>query len=116
MPALQARGELAGRISAEGGLAGRLSPSGSLSGALSATECLSGGLTSSGALTGALAAAGASEWPVYTGETEVLPRAHARSILPTAHRSMASDITVLEVPYWETGNDSGITVYIAQEV
>ena len=52
----------------------------------------------------------------YTGEYTVTPKAHDQTILPTKRKQMLDDVTVLEVPYYETSNESGVTVYIAQEV
>lgn len=52
----------------------------------------------------------------YTGDYIVTPRAHDQTVLPTKRKVMADDVTVLEVPYWETSNESGVTAYIAQEV
>ena len=52
----------------------------------------------------------------YTGEYTVTPKAHDQTVLPTKRKQMLDDVTVLEVPYYETSNESGVTVYIAQEV
>ena len=52
----------------------------------------------------------------YTGDYVVTPRAHDQTVLPTKRKQMLDDVTVLEVPYWETSNESGVTAYIAQEV
>ena len=59
---------------------------------------------------------GVSGYPFYEGPFTVTPKAREGTVLPTAHTLLEGDITVLEVPYWETGNGTGITVYIAQEV
>lgn len=50
--------------------------------------------------------------PVYTGETEITPRTHSNILLDTKNKRLLSDINVLKVPYFETSNVSGITVYI----
>lgn len=49
--------------------------------------------------------------PVYTGETTVTPKTVAQN-LETANKSVLSDITVLEIPYFETSNVKGKTVII----
>lgn len=54
--------------------------------------------------------------PVYTGEYVVIPKAFNETILPTNGKMMNSDVTVRKVPYYETSNTSGKTVYIASEV
>lgn len=52
----------------------------------------------------------------YTGDYMVIPKAHAATVLPTNGKLMADDVTVSEIPYYETSNISGNTVYIADEV
>lgn len=52
----------------------------------------------------------------YTGDYVVTPKAHAQTVLPTKRKVMSDDVTVLEIPYWETSNPNGKTVYIAEEV
>lgn len=53
----------------------------------------------------------------YTGEYIVTPKAYNQTILQTRDKVMADNVTVLEVPYWETSNPfDGKTVYIANEV
>lgn len=52
----------------------------------------------------------------YTGAYEVTPRAFTEIVLPTNGLVMTDDVTVHEVPYWETHNEDGITAYIASEV
>lgn len=59
---------------------------------------------------------GGSDYPWYTGETEVTPKAHSATVLETENKIMPSDVTVIKIPYHETSNQSGKTVYIASEV
>lgn len=53
---------------------------------------------------------------VYDGEYEVTPQAHKEQILLTKNKSMTDNVTVLRVPYFETSNIYGNTVFIATEV
>lgn len=53
------------------------------------------------------------ETQIYTGETTVVPDAHEQQILKTSNKKLLSDITVLKVPFFETANESGNTIYIA---
>ena len=57
----------------------------------------------------------AGGYPTYKGPHEVTPKTKAQT-LKTERKLVLSDITVLEVPYWETSNTSGKTAYIASEV
>lgn len=50
---------------------------------------------------------------LYTGVLDVIPSATEEQTLECAHKSMPDNVTVTKVPYFETSNDSGTTVYIA---
>lgn len=55
--------------------------------------------------------------PIYDGATEVTPKAHQEQVLPTSGKLVLNDVTVFEVPYYETSNlYDGLTAYIAAEV
>ena len=52
----------------------------------------------------------------YEGEYDVTPTVDAQSI-PTAKKFMKDDVTVKEIPYFVTGNNSGgDTAYIGKEI
>lgn len=57
-----------------------------------------------------------SSTELYAGEYNVVPKAAEEQRLPCAGKKMEKDVTVQRVPYYETSNDTGITVYIASEV
>lgn len=50
----------------------------------------------------------------YTGDYTVTPLAASDVVLPTANKLMTDDVTVLKIPYFETANESGNTVYIGE--
>jgi hypothetical protein len=52
---------------------------------------------------------------VYDGEYIVTPIPYDSQTLETKHKVMADDVTVLAIPYYETSNISGITIYIGGE-
>ena len=52
----------------------------------------------------------------YTGAYTVIPKAYEETVLQTKEKRMLDDVTVTEIPYYETSNISGTTVYIAGEV
>lgn len=58
----------------------------------------------------------ASDKPTYGGTYEVTPSAHEAQILETAGTIMEDDVTVKIIPFFQTSNVSGDTVYIASEV
>ena len=57
-----------------------------------------------------------AEYDVYTGSYTVTPKAYEKQILATKNRLLHDDIVITEVPYIETSNGKGTTVYIAKEV
>lgn len=54
---------------------------------------------------------GGGLYPIYYGNTTVTPKA-VEQTLETANKSVLSDITVLEIPYFETSNEKGTTAII----
>ena len=52
----------------------------------------------------------------YRGAYTVTPRAYNEVILDTNGKVMGDNVTVYRVPYFETSNPDGETVYIAAEV
>lgn len=52
----------------------------------------------------------------YTGEYNVIPKAKEEVILETKNKKMMNDVTVKKIPYFQTSNESGQTVYIGGEV
>ena len=52
---------------------------------------------------------------VYDGEYIVTPIPYDSQTLKTQNKVMANDVTVLAIPYYETSNISGITIYIGGE-
>lgn len=51
----------------------------------------------------------------YEGEYTVASKPFKAKTIPTQGLKMLHDIVVLEIPYYETGNESGYTVYIGGE-
>lgn len=65
-----------------------------------------------GTLNGAVGAV-YEEHDIYDGPIVVTPKTDSETVLETANTLLINDITVLEVPYFETTNLSGgYTVYI----
>lgn len=75
------------------------------------TPSLSGDVTVTAELTTAVHYSGSD---IYDGTYEVTPLAHDAVVLPTRHKQMRDNVTVFKVPYYETTNVSGTTVYIAE--
>lgn len=58
---------------------------------------------------------GGSDFPIYDGAYEVTPRSYEQ-VLDTDRKLMLDDVTVHQIPYYETSNTSGITAYIGGEL
>ena len=52
----------------------------------------------------------------YMGEYEITPKPYVSQTLNTANKMMLDDILVFQIPYFETSNTNGTTVYIGNEV
>ena len=77
---------------------------GTLEAGIGGTGSLCGRLSGGGALAGAVSISGGA---AYRGDYEVIPRADEAVILPTAGARLSQNVTVLEIPYYETSNPSG---------
>ncbi len=52
----------------------------------------------------------------YDGQYIVTPASDRNIVLETKNKRLEDNVTVLKIPYYETGNEHGFTVYIASEV
>lgn len=50
----------------------------------------------------------------YTGTYDITPLPYAAQELQTANKTLARNVIVAEIPYYETHNDHGLTVYIGE--
>lgn len=57
-----------------------------------------------------------SSTELYTGEYNVVPKAAEEQRLPCAGKKMLKDVDIKAIPFFETSNEAGTTVYIAAEV
>jgi len=63
-------------------------------------------------VTGTIIGGGGSGIRKYAGPYEATPNPHEDVVLETAGKRMTDDVTVRKIPYWETSNTKGLTVYI----
>lgn len=84
-----------------------LSSAPSLSGTLTAVGTLSGGISGGSSLAGVLTVPAVITPEIYDGEYEVTPRASDEVLLDTQGKMLLDDVTVHEIPYYETTNESG---------
>ena len=50
---------------------------------------------------------GHDDTPIYDGDYIVIPLAWEEQVLPTEMKLLTQNLTVLEIPYYETSNPSG---------
>ncbi len=85
----------------------------SLTGSLSAIETLKGFLSSEQSLlTGKLTVPTEAAIEVYRGIYTVIPLPFQEQTLETANKKMLNDVVVKEIPYFQTANLTGDTIYI----
>ena len=53
---------------------------------------------------------------IYHGDYIVTPKANEEVVLETSDKILTDDVTVLKIPYFETHNDYGETIYIGSEI
>ena len=53
--------------------------------------------------------------PTYQGDYVVAPKPFTNKVLKTNGFRMTDDVTVLKIPYYQTSNESGYTIYIGGE-
>ena len=53
--------------------------------------------------------------PSYQGEYTITPEPFTNKVLETNGFTLTDDVTVLKIPYYQTSNESGYTVYIGGE-
>ncbi len=88
---------------------------GTIKGSLTNTLSISGSLSKIGNVSGQLSTERVdSDVEYYKGIYSVTPLADKQTILKTKHKNMIDDVTVLEIPYYVTSNQSdGYTVIIS---
>ena len=107
-------------------ITGKLTPMNqNITGALSTSDILSGNLISSAIISGTILATGTIDGELtippekyvdpYVGEYTVVSKPFRDEVLKTAGHSMTNNVTVLQIPYYETSNQTGYTIYIGGE-
>ena len=71
------------------------------------TNALTGSLSQPESISGTLNLPTIISPEVYDGSYEVIPEAHNEQILSTAHKLLTADVSVKEIPYYETTNPGG---------
>lgn len=81
----------------------------------SQTKIIEGKIIANVELTATVCQSSGSEAPAYTDDYEITPTSREQ-ILQTKDKFLKQDIVVKSIPYFETSNEEGTTVYIGVEV
>ena len=82
-----------------------------LTGLVSSSGTISASLQAVPEISGRLSVVTVTDAEPYEGEYEVLPRTDSQTI-PVKSKLMKRDLTVDPIPFYETSNPTGTTVYI----
>ena len=85
-----------------------------ISGSLSPRDQIRGSVKDRRNLTANLNVPVFEQHDIYDGDYIVTPKAHSGTVLETQGKLMTDDVTVIKIPYFETSNLSGKTVYIGE--
>lgn len=96
-------------------ITGTLTAPQTITGELCAAKPIVGTLTPTMTISGTLSSSTYWSGETYDGIYTVIPKARTEQSLMTRGLQMTNDVTVTAVPYWETGNETGYTVYIAED-
>lgn len=96
-------------------LTGTLSRVSELKGSISAIGEIAGSISSTHTISGSLNVPAGEFYETYDGSYDITPSPHHDVVLPTANKVMNSDVSVFKIPYFETSNTLGYTVYIGGE-
>ena len=83
-------------------------------GTLNSNITISGFLNNSNKIIGELKLNGA-EYTDYSGDYGITPKSY-NQILQTKNKVLRENLQVKEIPYYETSNEYGKTIYIGSEV
>lgn len=114
---------LKGKVSNDIQLKGKISQKDTLKGVLGNTLNITGKLTLptlNGTLTNNVILSGvinlsSGSYQIYNGDYEITPKIE-KQVLNTKNKAMIDDVHVNKIPYFETSNDYGKTIYIGSEV
>lgn len=88
-----------------------ISAVGQLKGTIVGTNTLVGKVTNAEFLKGNIFIPLSVKSATYDGDYEIIPKVNAQTI-ETKNKKMKENLTVLAIPYYETSNPTGKTVYI----
>lgn len=87
-----------------------------LNGVLKGSDTIQGQLKAQGMLVGKVGFPKCQAWQdEYEGDYDVIPKTYMQT-LDTDNKVLRDEVRVHEIPYYETSNVDGVTVYIGNEL
>lgn len=109
------QGGLIGSVDSGSSIYGELQTQGEFVGIINSGSSIQGELETLGLLIGEVGFPDCDYPDAYDGEYEATPKSYEQ-YLATGDKYVANDITIRKIPYYETSNESGTTVYIAGDI
>lgn len=94
---------------------GKIDQTDIIKGTLNPTEQIRGKLNPAQQMRGLMTLPQVVPPDIYEGETVIVPSSFTDQELATRNKMVKTDILVKQIPYYETSNESGITVYIGND-
>lgn len=94
---------------------GKIDQAGSITGNLNPSQQIKGNLNQSQQVKGKIQFPHIIPPDVYDGETVIVPSSFSDKELETRGKMVKTDIVVKQIPYYETANETGKTIYIGNE-
>lgn len=110
-PVLSLNGKVNNNLSIKGEISNREALKGKISSGLNVL----GTIISNNTLNGTLTIGGSASLPDYSGSYEITPKIDSQT-MATQNKIMRRNVNIKAIPYFETSNLYGNTVYIGSEV
>jgi len=110
-PVLSLNGKVNNNLSLKGEISNREALKGKISSGLSVL----GTIISNNTLNGSITIGGSASLPDYSGSYEITPKVDSQT-MATQNKIMRRNVNIKGIPYFETSNLYGNTVYIGSEV
>lgn len=112
---LETNTSLLGTINNNNAIDGIIENTISIKGTLDSNSELSGVIENNNSISGTLTIGGGGSYTDYDGSYDIIPKTTSQT-LNTTNKIMRDDVLIEEIPYFETSNEYGNTIYIGSEV
>lgn len=106
---------LNGKVGGTNQLSGKIAEIEQIKGKIESKINIIGAISLNNVLKGTLTIGGSGSYQEYSGSYEIIPKPTAQT-LKTTNKLMRQDVEIMSIPYFETSNVYGNTVYIGSEM